>query len=79
MSRWNLITALALLIAVSGTASAQSKLSADDHAEIQQLYIKYSRAIDSGDAEGYAATFTSDGRNHLSRFAPSRMLTILAE
>ena len=61
MSRWNLVTVLALVFAVAGTAAAQSKLSADDYAEIQQLYIKYSRAIDAGDAEGYADTFTADG------------------
>ncbi len=42
----------------SDTAGA---LSAQDTVEIQQLYAKYNIAIDSGDAEGYAATFTPDG------------------
>jgi hypothetical protein len=36
-------------------------LSPQDHAEIQQLYAKYNHAIDSGNAEEWAATFTSDG------------------
>jgi actinorhodin biosynthesis protein ActVIA len=37
------------------------KLSADDYIEIQQLYARYNNAIDTGDAEAYAATFTPDG------------------
>lgn len=37
------------------------KLTADDLVEIQQLYAKYNWALDSGDSEGYAATFTPDG------------------
>jgi hypothetical protein len=36
-------------------------LSAQDYMEIQQLYARYNVAIDSGDAEAYAATFTADG------------------
>ena len=45
-------------VPASGAAGA---LSAQDNFEIQQLYAKYNIAIDSGDAEGYAATFTPDG------------------
>ncbi len=37
------------------------KLTTDDLVEIQQLYTKYNWALDSGDSEGYAATFTADG------------------
>ena len=37
------------------------KMTADDYVEIQQLYSRYNDAIDSGDAEGYAATFIPDG------------------
>lgn len=37
------------------------KLTTDDLIEIQQLYTKYNWALDSGDSEGYAATFTADG------------------
>jgi uncharacterized protein (TIGR02246 family) len=36
-------------------------VDAQDYAEIQQLYARYNEAIDSGDAEAYAATFTPDG------------------
>ncbi len=36
-------------------------LTAQDNFEIQQLYARYNNAIDSGDAEGWAATFTPDG------------------
>ncbi len=52
---------LAVLALFAVSAVAQKKLSADDYMEIQQLYAKYNTAIDSGDAEGYAGTFTPDG------------------
>lgn len=43
-------------------AAAYSEgLSPQDYMEIQQLYAHYNKAIDSGDAEAYAATFTPDG------------------
>jgi hypothetical protein len=38
-----------------------SSMTGDDYIEIQQLYARYNNAIDSGDAEGYAATFVPDG------------------
>jgi hypothetical protein len=44
-----------------GTSWAADTLSAQDYFEIQQLYARYNIAIDSGDAEGWAATFTPDG------------------
>jgi len=34
---------------------------ADDYVEIQQLYARYNVAIDSGDGEGWAATFIPEG------------------
>jgi hypothetical protein len=55
--------ALAMLAAV-GTRSlaAQSNaLTPQDLTELQQLYARYNMAIDSGDAEAWAATFTPDG------------------
>src|SRR5579872_2586917 len=52
--------AILTLFVATGLAQ-QHKLTADDYIEIQQLYAKYNVAIDSGDAEGYAATFTADG------------------
>jgi hypothetical protein len=56
-----------VLAAAAGTtgaaraAGAVGALSAQDNFEIQQLYARYNIAIDSGDAEGYASTFTPDG------------------
>jgi hypothetical protein len=57
------IAPLALLCSmlVAATLVAAEPLSPQDHAEIQQLYAKYNHAIDSGNAEEWAATFTSDG------------------
>ncbi len=48
-------------ILFTGTCAAAGGLSAQDYADIQQLYARYNIAIDSGDAEGWAATFTPDG------------------
>lgn len=45
----------------AGTTWAGGKLSAEDYMEIQQLYANYNFAIDGGDAEAWAATFTPDG------------------
>jgi hypothetical protein len=45
----------------SAPARAAGALSAQDYFEIQQLYAHYNIAIDTGDAEGYAATFTPNG------------------
>ena len=60
-----LFTLAALAIVCSGPwLSAQnsaSKLTSDDLIEIQQLYARYNWALDSGDSEGYASTFTPDG------------------
>jgi actinorhodin biosynthesis protein ActVIA len=49
-------------LAMAAPAFAQSgSLSTQDYIEIQQLYARYNHAIDSGDAEAYAGTFTADG------------------
>ncbi len=37
------------------------RLTAEDYAEILQLYFKYPLLLDSGDGEGYADLFTEDG------------------
>lgn len=60
-----LVTA-ALVLLASGSVPAfgqggSNALTSDDLVEIQQLYAKYNWALDSGDAEGYASTFTADG------------------
>lgn len=36
-------------------------LTVEDRVEMMELVARYNQAIDSGDAEGYAATFTEDG------------------
>ncbi|HEX3913448.1 MAG TPA: nuclear transport factor 2 family protein [Steroidobacteraceae bacterium] len=56
-----LISAVAMGSMFAGACAAAGALSAQDYFEIQQLYARYNVAIDSGDAEGYAATFTPDG------------------
>ena len=56
-----LLCSLAAGIMFAGTCTAAGGLSAQDYFEIQQLYARYNIAIDSGDAEGWAATFTPDG------------------
>jgi SnoaL-like domain len=55
------LAAVAAGVLLAGTTWAADSLTAQDNFEIQQLYAKYNIAIDSGDAEGYAATFTPDG------------------
>src|ERR1700685_1618433 len=56
-----LLSALAAGVFFAGTCAAAGAMSAQDYFEIQQLYARYNNAIDSGDAEGWAATFTPDG------------------
>ena len=55
--------AAAGLVAGSAVLVAQTTktLTAQDFVDIQALYARYNWALDSGDAEGYAATFTADG------------------
>ena len=54
----------ALIGEVTWSRTKQNKggeLTVQDYTEIQQLYARYNHAIDSLDAEGLAALFTSDG------------------
>jgi hypothetical protein len=44
-----------------GYAQEKGSLAPADYIQIQQLYAQYNDAIDSGDAEAFAATFTPDG------------------
>lgn len=39
----------------------KGSLTAQDYAEIQQLYARYNHIIDSGDIEGYVGLYTPDG------------------
>ena len=61
------LTGLAIAMAVAGVplvGSGQAgteTLTSQDHDEIRQLYARYAHTIDTGDAEGWANTFTDDG------------------
>jgi uncharacterized protein (TIGR02246 family) len=48
-------------LALFATLVNAEPMTAQDYFEIQQLYAKYNHAIDSGDGEAYADTFTPDG------------------
>ena len=48
-------------LAVQRLFAAKTVLSTQDYLDIQQLYARYAMTIDSGDAEGWANTFTPDG------------------
>jgi len=62
MSKWiALLAGLAIGGAGLAAQSGAGKLTSDDLVEIQQLYATYNWALDSGDSQGYAATFTPDG------------------
>jgi hypothetical protein len=54
------VLCIAALMSVASLARAEG-LTTQDYIEIQQLYATYNNAIDTGDAEGWAATFTPDG------------------
>jgi hypothetical protein len=57
-----LISILAFTTLGCAASLAQAApLTPADYVEIEQLYARYNHAIDSGDAEGWAATFTPDG------------------
>lgn len=54
--------AVALVIVALAAAPARAAdLTTQDYIDIEQLYAAYNHAIDSGDAEGWAATFSPDG------------------
>lgn len=48
-------------LAVAGSAAHAADLTTQDYIDIEQLYATYNHAIDSADAEAWAATFTPDG------------------
>lgn len=55
-----LVLAAALTL-IPTVTRAQAALSADDLAEIHNLYAHYNLMLDAGDSEGWADTFTDDG------------------
>ncbi len=61
---------------------ATSALATEDMLAIQQLYARYNHAIDSGDADGWAACFTADGTftsGASGSFAGREQLTTFAQ
>lgn len=57
-----MLAAVALLAAaVVPQAARAADLTAQDYAEIEQLYAQYNLTLDGNDGEGWAATFTPDG------------------
>ena len=48
-------------LAVSGASAGPYEGTADDYAQISQLMTKYSYALDTLDAKGWASVFTDDG------------------
>jgi hypothetical protein len=55
-----LVAGLASVL-LAQTPGGQPRLTVEDRLEIQELYARYALMIDSGDAEGWANTFTPDG------------------
>jgi len=55
-----LVAAAVTIMGFTRVASAEG-LSTQDYIDIEQLYATYNHAIDSGDGEAWAATFTPDG------------------
>jgi hypothetical protein len=60
--RHSLMLAAALALVPNAALQAQGSLGAEDMAEIHNLYAQYNLMLDRGDAEGWADTFTEDGR-----------------
>jgi len=59
-----LLTVSALILLFTAMMVAQQKngsLTTQDYVDIQQLYARYNHAIDTGNAEAWADTFTPDG------------------
>jgi ketosteroid isomerase-like protein len=57
----HLLAGIVLAAALGTAAAAAAELAAADYTPIQQLYARYNTAIDRGDADAWADTFTADG------------------
>ena len=56
-----IVAGFAALAQAQPSGVRPATLSTQDYIDIQQLYARYAQLIDSGDAEGWANTFTPDG------------------
>jgi hypothetical protein len=61
MSRLVTFTVFAITILGFTRIAWAEGLTTQDYIDIEQLYATYNHAIDSGDGEAWAATFTPDG------------------
>ena len=52
---------LAFTVSVGGAALADDGARAEDRAQIEELMWRYARALDTFDADAYAAVYTEDG------------------
>ena len=75
------VIALALVAFLAQDASTAATLTAQDHAEIDQLYARYSYGVDTQADDGwlYARTFTEDGEFDYGAPQPARGRTELRE
>ena len=55
------LVALTMMMSLAVNPVVAAELTAEDHAEIHQLYARYVQAIDFGDAIGWADAFTPNG------------------
>jgi hypothetical protein len=55
------IVLAAVAWAFTNNSSAAGTLTAQDYADIQQVYAEYYQTIDAGESEAWANTFTNDG------------------
>jgi bifunctional aromatase (cyclase/dehydratase) len=60
-NNWDLRAIILVAIALASPAIIAADLKGDDYLAIQQLYARYNTAIDHGDGEAWAGTFTTDG------------------
>jgi hypothetical protein len=68
MLKWKVVVISCLSIGFAGAGwgyaqqkKAKALLTVQDYIEIQQLYANYSHALDTGQGDRFAATFTPDG------------------
>jgi SnoaL-like domain len=57
----SIAVACVLLWTASAFAQTNTTFTTQDYIDIQQLYARYNHAIDTGNAEAWADTFTPDG------------------
>jgi hypothetical protein len=60
-NKWDLRAIVLVAIALASPTIIAADLKGDDYLAIQQLYARYNTAIDHGDGEAWARTFTTDG------------------